>query len=78
MKENSNNEWVVNVKKFEISDELGQRLLGWKIYLNTKNSPKESLKRISEKIDFNVPKDPHFPLGVINYGENVCVFNSVI
>ena len=77
MKENSNNNCVVNVKNFEISDELGQNLSGWKIYPSTE-SQKESSKRISVKVDFNVVRDPNMPLGLIKYGENVCFFNSVI
>ena len=31
--------------------------------------PKESSKAISEKVDFNVVRDPNTPLGLINYGE---------
>ena len=77
IKKSSNNDFVVNVKNFEISDEPGQNLSGWQIYPSTE-SPKESSKRISEKVDFNVVKDPNIPLGLINYGENVCFFNSVI
>ena len=77
MKENSNNDRVVNVKNFEICDELGQNLSGWQIYPSTE-SLKESSKRISEKVHFNVVRDPNIPIGLINYGENVCFFNSVI
>ena len=58
-------------------DELGQNLLGWQIYPSTE-SPGESSKRISGKTDFNVVRDPNIPLGLINYEENVCFFNSVI
>ena len=43
MKGNSNNDCVVDVKNFEISDKLGQNLSGWQIYLRTE-SPKESSK----------------------------------
>ena len=75
MKESSNNECVVNAKNFEINDELGQNLSGWQIYPSTE-SPKESSKRISEKVYFNVVKD--IPLGLTNYGENVCFLNSII
>ena len=39
MRESSNNGFVVNVKKFEIWDELGQNLWGLQIYPNTE-SPK--------------------------------------
>ena len=46
LKEISNNDSVVNVKNFEISDELGQNLSDWKIYLSTESS-KESAKGIS-------------------------------
>ena len=65
------------MKNFEISDELGQNLSGWQICLSTE-SPKESSRRFSEKVDFNVLKDPNIPLGLINNGENVCFFDSVI
>ena len=34
--------------------------------------------KIIEKVDFNVVRDPKIPLGLMNYGENVCFFNSVI
>ena len=57
MKESSNNDCAVNTKNFEISDELGQKLSGWKIYPST-DSPKESSKKISDKVDFNVFRDP--------------------
>ena len=77
MKENSNNDCVVIVKNFEISDEPGKNLSGQQIYPSTE-SPKESSKRISEKLNFNVLREPNIPLGLINYGENVCFFNSVI
>ena len=77
MNENSNNDCVENVKNFEICDELGQNLSGLQIYPSTE-SPNESSKRIDEKVDFNVVRDPNIPLGFINYGENVCFFNCVI
>ena len=77
MKENSNNDCVVRVKHFEICDKLGQNLSGWQIYPSTE-SPKESSRRINEKVDFNVVRDANIPLGLINYGENVSFFNSVI
>ena len=77
MKESSNNDCFVNVKNFETSDELGQNLSGWQIYPSTE-SPKESSKRIGEKLDFNVVRDVNIPLGLINYGESVCFLNSVI
>ena len=32
----------------------------------------------SRDVDFNVTRDPNIPLGLINQGENVCFFNSVI
>ena len=60
MKESSNNDYVVNVKNFEISDELGQNLSGWQIYPKTE-SPNESSNRISEEVDFNVLRDPNIP-----------------
>ena len=83
MKENSNNDYVVNVKSYEISNELGQSLPGLHIYPNfAQNNESESLaersKRISSKIDFNVIRDPNIPLGLINHGENICFFNFVI
>ena len=84
MKENSNNDCVVNVKSDEISNELGQSLPGLHIYPNfAQNNESESLaersKRISSKIDFNVIRDPNIPFRpLINYGENICFFNSVI
>ena len=37
-----------------------------------------SSKRISSKADFSVIRDPNIPLGFMNYGENLCFFNSVI
>ena len=83
MKESSNNDFVENMKNFEISDELGQNLSGWQIYPSTE-SPKESSKTISDKVDFNVARDPNIPLGLANFGENTetmeknCFFNSVI
>ena len=82
-KENSNTGCVVNVKSVEISNELGQSLPGLQIYPNfVHKSESESLvgrsKRINSKVDFNVIRDPNIPLGVKNYGGNVCFFNSVI
>ena len=77
MKESSNNDCVVNLKNFEISDEVGQNLSGWQIHPMTE-SPKESSKIISEKVDFIVVRDPNILLGLINYGENVCFFKSFI
>ena len=77
MKENSNNDCVVNVKHFEICYELGQNLSGWQIYPSTE-SPKESSRRINEKVDFNVVRDPIFALGLTNFGENVCFCNAAI
>ena len=68
---------VVNEKNFEISDKLGQNLSVWQIYPSTESS-KESLKRISKKIDFNVVRDPNIPVGLINHEENVFFSNSVI
>ena len=57
MKEDSNTDCVVNVKSFEISNELGRSLLGLQICPNfAQNSESESLagrsKRISSKVDF--------------------------
>ena len=82
-KENSNKDCVVNVKRVEISNELSQSSPGVQIYLNlSQNSEFESLagrsKRISSKVHFNVTRDPNISLGLENYGENVCFFNSVI
>ena len=76
MNENSNNDYGVNVKNFEICDELGQSLSGLQIYPSTE-SPKESSKRISE-VDFNTVRDPNIPLDLIKYRESVCFFNCVI
>ena len=46
------------------------------------NSESESFagrsKIISSKVDFNIIRDPNIPLGIVNYGENVCFFSSVI
>ena len=83
MKESSNTDCVVNKKSVEISNELGQSLLGVQIYPNFgQNSESESFagrsKRISSKVDFSIIRDPNIPLGLVNYGENVCFFNSVI
>ena len=83
IKESANTDCVVNMKSVEISNELGQSLPGVQIYPNfTQNSESESLAgrstRISSKVDFNFTRDPSIPLGLINYGENVCFFNSVI
>ena len=82
-KENSNADCVVNVKSVEISNEPGQSLPGLLIYPNfAQNNESESLagrsKRISSKVDFSVLRDPNIPLGLKNYGKNVCFFNSVI
>ena len=83
MKESSNADCVVNKKSVEISNELGQSLLRVQIYPNFgHNSESESFagrsKRISSKVDLNIIRDPNIPLGLVNYGENVCFFNSVI
>ena len=83
MKEKSNTDCAVNVKSVDISNELGQSLPGLQIYPNfAQNIESESLagrsKRISSKVGFNVVRDPNVPLGLINYGENICFFNSVI
>ena len=82
-KENSNTDCVVNVENAEISNEPRQDLSELTIYPNfTQNSESESLaersKMISRKVDFNVIRDASIALGLINYGENVCFFNSVI
>ena len=42
------------------------------------NLSQEDPKKISSKVDFNIIRDPNIPLGLVNYGENVCFFNSVI
>ena len=70
-------------KKGWISNELSQSSPGVQIYPNlSQNSEFESLagrsKRISSKVHFNVTRDPNISLGLKNYGENVCFFNSVI
>ena len=83
MKESSNSDCVVNKESVEISNELGQSLQGVQIYPNYgQNSESESLtgrfKRICSEVDFNVIRDPNIPLGLVNYGENVCFFSSVI
>ena len=74
MKENSNNNSVVDVKGVEISNKVGQSLPGLQIYPNfDENSESESLagrsKRISSKGDFNVMIDLNIPLSLINYGK---------
>ena len=79
-KENSNTDCVVNVKSVKISNELGQSLPGLQIYPNfAKNSESESLagisKRISNKVYFNVIRQPNILLGLTNYGEIICFFN---
>ena len=66
MKESSNTDCVVNKKSVEISNELGQSLLGVQIYPNFgQNSEPESFtggsKRISGKVDFNIIRDPNIP-----------------
>ena len=76
MKESSNTDCVVNKKSIEISNELGQSLLGVQIYPNFgQNSKSESFagksKRISSKVDFNIIRDPNILLSLVNYGENV-------
>ena len=81
MKESSNTDCVVNKKSVEISNELDQSLLGVQIYPNFgQNSESESFagrsKRISSKVDFNIIRDSNIPLGLVNYWENVCFFNS--
>ena len=83
MKESSNTDYIVNKKSVEISNELGQSLQGVQIYPNYgQNSESESLtgrfKRICSEVDFNIIRDRNIPLGLVNYGENVCFFNSVI
>ena len=71
------------MKSVEISNELVQSLPVLQIYPNfAENSEYESpagrFKRISSKIGFNVIRHPNIPLRFINYGENICFFNSVI
>ena len=39
---------------------------------------RRKLKNISGKVDSSVVRDSSIPLGPINYGENICFFNSVI
>ena len=82
MKQNSNTDCVVNVKSVGISNELGQSLPGLQIYPDfTQNIETGSLVgssiRVSLKVDFNVMRDSNIQVGLINYGENVCIFNSV-
>ena len=60
-----------------------QNLSGSQIYPNfARNSESELLaersKRISGKVDIDVIRDRNIPLGLINNGENICFFNSVI
>ena len=67
MKESSNTGRIVNKKSVEISNELGQSLLGVQIYPNCgQNGESESFagrsKRISGKVDFNIIRDPIIPL----------------
>ena len=81
VKQSSNTDCVKNVESVKIINELGQSLPGVQIYPNfAQNSESESLagrsKRISSKVGFNVIRSVE--LGLINYGENVCFFNSVI
>ena len=38
----------------------------------------EKVERISGKVHFNVVRDLNISLGLVNYGENVCFFNSVV
>ena len=83
MKERSDTDCVVNVKSVKVSNELGQSLTRVQIYPNfAQNSESEFLagrsKQSSSKVDLNVTKGPSIPLGLINYGENVCFFSSVI
>ena len=64
------------------SDETRSEL-GLQIYINFALSNEseflaERSKTISRKEDFNILRDPDVLLGLINYGENVCFFNSVI
>ena len=61
----------------------GQSLPGLQICLNlAENNGSESLagrsKRISSKVDFKVIRDLNIALGLLDHGENVCFFNSVI
>ena len=73
MKESANVDCVVNKKSVEISNELGQSLLGVQIYPNFgQNSESESFagrsKRISSKVDFNIIRDTNISFGLLNYG----------
>ena len=70
------------MKSVKISNEIGQSLPGLQICSNfAQNIESEPLtgksKRISSKGDFSVIRDPNIPLGLKNYGENVCFFNLV-
>ena len=74
IKENSNTDSVVNVKSYEISNELGQNISGSQIYLNfAQNSESaflaERSRRVSGKVDFNIIRDPNILLGLINHGK---------
>ena len=72
MKENSNKDCVVNVKNVEISDELGKNLI------KVTDLSKHQISRRKWEDVRNVVRDSIIPIGLINYGENVCFFNSVI
>ena len=47
------------------------------IIINLNHSQEDS-KELVVKVDFNVIRDPNIPLGLKNYGENVCFFNSPV
>ena len=68
MKENSDTNCFVNVKNFEISNELGKHVPEF-----AQNSESESVtgrfKRISSKVDFNIVTGPNILLGLTNYGK---------
>ena len=70
------------VQSDQISNKLGQNLSGLQIYPKSKIYPDLSLtersERIIRKVDFNVMRDPNISLGLINCGENVYFFNSVV
>ena len=73
----------MNVKNAEISYELCQNLSRLQIYPgfaeNSELKPlAERYKKSCSKVDLSIVTDPNIPFGLVNYGENVFFFNSVI
>ena len=66
------------MKSDETRSELGLQIYTNFALSNESEFLAERSKTISRKEDFNILKDPDVLLGLINYGENVCFFNSVI